>query len=328
MLTHHLNQLDSLDLEQVEFQLDQHTRSRKKGNQLSWSYSRHRLFNRCKRQYYLHYYGSRRVRSANDIVISTVWWLKQLTSMRAWIGTIVHRAARRLVNGLTDLEKSLTPDELVQYAQALFDDGIQASQRGRKSDYSRWVLLSEDAYQQPYDLTHAREKLATLTTNLFDHPAYDLIAKSQSIIENDSAFQSFKVDIAEVGEIAVYAVPDVLIVEGGEAIIIDWKSSTPKHEDMQSQGSIYSFYTYHMHQFSDENIRAIFAILDEPAMLQAKIDSHSVTRAMIADSVQQMSALFEDPHFQTVSIKDFPMTDELTRCETCSFRRICWRQGL
>lgn len=325
MLTHHLKQLNDLDLEQVEFHLDQHTRSRKKGGKLSWSYSRHRMFNRCKRQYYLHYFASKRVRTANDIVVSTAWWLKQLTSLRAWIGSVVHRAAQRLVASISEDAEDLSSARLADYTLALFDDGVQASQRESKSTYSRWVLLGEDAYGQPYDLPQARDKVQLLTTNLFNHPAYSLILDAQSVLENDNAFQSFTVDVENVGEVPVYAIPDVLISSDDVATIIDWKSSTPETEDMRTQASIYSFYTHQAHQFSEEEIRALFAVLDEHTIIDADTDTLVQTHQMIVDSVTQMTTLIEDTEYQTVSIKDFPMTDDLDRCATCSFRRLCWR---
>lgn len=325
MLTHHLKQLDTLDLEQVEFQLDQHTRSRKKGGQLSWSFSRYRLFNRCKRQYYLHYYASQRVRTANDAAVSAAWWLKQLTPVRAWIGSVVHRAARRLVESLQD-GAPLPEQELVDYALALFNDGADASARQRKSSYSRWVLLAEDAYHTTYDAEHARSNVAQFTAALVHHPALQLIIDANAVLENDNAFQSFTVNVPTVGDVAVYAVPDVLIeASSGRAVIIDWKSGAPKPEDMRIQASTYSFYTHRLHQFSEEAIRAVFAILDDPALLWAETDPLTDTQALITNSIQEMAGLLIDQDYQTVTIEDFPMTDDLVRCQTCSFRRICWR---
>ncbi len=80
--------LDSTTLQDLEITLALHTRERApvtRYTAFSWSVSRHSLFERCKRAYYLQYYATRRVVDARNRFISAVWWLKQVTTLRAWV---------------------------------------------------------------------------------------------------------------------------------------------------------------------------------------------------------------------------------------------------
>src|SRR5687767_12542950 len=87
---------DSLTLEKLEARLNKHTTDLvpvDRWTAFSWSASRDAMLERCARQYYLNYYGSRRVREAKDDLVSAVWWLKQISTHDAWIGTVVHEIA-------------------------------------------------------------------------------------------------------------------------------------------------------------------------------------------------------------------------------------------
>src|SRR5512135_586255 len=93
--------LDDITLADLEHELDRHTREIVEPDRwmmFNWSVSRHQMFESCKRQYYLNYYGARRVREAKSKAVSAVWWLKQVRPLKTWLGTVIHHVARQAVS--------------------------------------------------------------------------------------------------------------------------------------------------------------------------------------------------------------------------------------
>src|SRR6185295_17893700 len=77
--------LDEITLADLERELDRHTREivePDRWSMFNWSVSRHHMFEECKREYYLNYYGARRVREARSKIVSAVWWLKQVRPIK------------------------------------------------------------------------------------------------------------------------------------------------------------------------------------------------------------------------------------------------------
>jgi len=74
-------------------------------NNFSWSFSRHRVFEECRRRYYLQYYGSWNGWSADGPERARLAYrLKNMQSLPMWIGAIVHRIVERIVSDLRNRE--------------------------------------------------------------------------------------------------------------------------------------------------------------------------------------------------------------------------------
>jgi len=329
MRTINLQALERATRQGLEDELDDHTREMAPvtyWTAFSWSASRHSLFRRCLRQYYLYYYGSRRVREAKREVVSAIWWLKQVTPLRQWVGTVVHSAAQWAVRAHREGE---SPDDerLVERAVAYFREGVIASERGARLG-SRWVALYEHVYpDEPrrLDGVAAEELVADLTGALLQSDALALIRNRspEAIREADEPFQSFLFD-----GVKVFAIPDVLLEADDRITIIDWKTGDADDEMIPLQMGVYRMYANRTYGYPEEAIDALIADLagGGPAAppvggLPALADVEAFVRASIRAMVDKM----ENVDYHTVSISDFPMTDDLARCRRCAFKRACWR---
>jgi hypothetical protein len=329
--------LDRITLETLEETLDRHTRDQvpvDRWTAFSWSVSRHQTFERCKRQYYLNYYGARRVREADNPVVSAVWWLKQVTGIKTWIGSVIHEVAASALNAIRS-GREVDGEGLTKQARERYRACVRASARGVKCG-DRWVSLLRHAYpDDPIELSteDGEGRVEGLMETFLASEAYATIqsAPPQHIREVDEPFQSFELEgVPEVGAVKVFAIPDVLLHDGKSIRIIDWKTGEVEHEGIREQAGIYRLYAYQRYGLPEERIAVEIANL---AGRGESIEPVGGTPG-VADatrfaqrSIGAMVALIENMSYHTVKISDFPMTDDLSLCQHCGFKRACWRHG-
>lgn len=335
MRAKNLSILERISLTQLEVDLNRHTLDRIPVDQwtaFSWSISRRHMFERCKRQYYLNYYGARRVREAKSEVVSAVWWLKQVVGMKAWLGTVIHYAAGEAVMAHRD-GRSITRDALVDLAVRYYRDGVQASRRGIKHD-GMWVILFPDVYPEDepdLGIEEAGTLVETLVDSLLGSEGYAFATgqPASTIYEIDEPFQSFMLkDVPKLGEVKTFAIPDVLLHDGETIQIIDWKTGSVEVSSIRDQAGIYRLYAHHRYGLPGDQIGVLFAALgDDGSSVEAPGGTPSVeeARALAYDSILEMTALMDNVEYNTVAVKNFPRTDDLSLCQQCGFKRACWR---
>ncbi len=326
--------LERITLKELEKELDKHTLQQipvDRWTEFSWSVSRHRTFESCKRQYYLNYYGSRRVRDAKSQIVSALWWLKQVTSIRAWIGTVIHNAAQAALTALRDGQE-IDRDALASQAIDDYRAGIRASERGTKYN-DQWIVLFEHVYPgDPFsiDRDEAEQRVFDLAHTLLESEAYEQIkAQPSAIREIDEPFQSFYLSgLPGFDKVRIFAIPDVLLQEGNTVHIIDWKTGGVEGSEIRDQAGIYRLYAHHRYDVPQESITVSIADLDgggENAEPPGGTPGLDEAQALVAASIGAMVERIENLEFHTASIYDFPRTDDLTRCQQCGFKRACWR---
>ncbi len=327
--------LDHISLRDLEIALDLHTRELAKVTEytaFSWSISRHRMFERCKRQYYLNYYGARRVREARERVVSAVWWLKQVTLLSAWIGQVIHHLAATAVRAHRD-RQPIDEEELIEQTLEYYHAGIYASQRGARHE-GEWRVLFEHVYpNDPFSIDRdvAEVRVSDLAHTFFESEAWELIRSlpPQAVQEVDVSFQSFVLtEVPRLGEVRVFAVPDVLLLHDDKVIIVDWKTGDVTGRALREQAGIYRLYAQQVYGVPGEAIEIVLANLDdygESVEPPGGVPSVEESRAFALSSIQDMVALMENVPYNTVSIKNFPRTENLALCQWCGFKRACWR---
>ncbi|MBN1313125.1 MAG: PD-(D/E)XK nuclease family protein [Anaerolineae bacterium] len=335
MRADNLEILDRITLSELEQALDTHTREKvepDKWTAFSWSASRHKMFEDCKRRYYLNYYGARRVREAKNPVTSAVWWLKQVTPVRTWIGTVIHHVASLAVQAHRD-EKEIDEKELIDTATRYHWEGWLASKRGAKHD-GQWIILFEHLYPGDglsIDRDAAEALVVDLTRTFLASDAYGFIKylPPGAVREVDPPFQSFELTgVPAVGKLRVYAIPDVLLHDGQDIYIIDWKTGSAAHESIRWQAGVYRLYAHQTYLLPEQSIHVSIADLEntgESIEPTGGIPPLDETRTFISASVQAMLGRLDDVAYNTASIHSFPMTDDLAMCRQCSFKRACWR---
>lgn len=325
--------LDKMSLAELEKSLDKHTREIVEPDKwmlFSWSVSRHHTFESCKRQYYLTYYGSRRVREAKNPAVSAVWWLKQVTPLRTWIGSVIHHAAKIAVEAHRAGE-SIDANGLQKEVTKYYRDSMRASERGGKHD-DQWVVLFEHIYPEEYsiDRDQAEALIFDLTRTLLESEAFDFITSlpREAILEVDEPFQSFDFEFPTIGKKQVFAIPDVLLEHDDELYIIDWKTGDTAAPGIREQAGVYRLYAHQEYNVPEEKIHVTIADVGGNGQSldpSGGVPSAAESRAFIQRSAAAMLDRLEDVPYNTAAIRNFPMTDNLSLCQQCGFKRACWR---
>lgn len=335
MRAKNLSSLEFTTLDKLEKTLDAHTRQRippDRWSEFSWSVSRHSLFDRCKRQYYLNYYGARRVREANNELISAIWWLKQGISSKMWIGSVIHNIAQKAIAAHC-MGTPLLDKTLIDLALKAFEGGYKASERAAKYE-NQWVVLMEHLYPQDADITYlndARQTIHSLMEAFLNSTAYSLIKSlpPEAILENDEAFQSFVMQGApELESIRIFAIPDVLVQHDGRLTIIDWKTGDIERASIRWQAGVYSLYAHETYGIPPDAIDVWIVDLangGETVQPANGVPSLAESQQFITQSIRAMVEQMDYPVYNTVAIEKFPMTNDLSLCRTCPFKRACWR---
>jgi len=335
MRTDNLEILNQITLAELEKALNVNTLEKvepDKWTAFSWSVSRHKMFEDCKRRYYLNYYGARRVREADSPVVSAVWWLKQVTLLRTWIGTVIHHVAGLAVRAHRD-GKRVGEKEVVDEVVRYYHGGLLASERAAKHD-GQWVVLFEHLYpgdRFSIDRDAAEALVVDLARTLLESDAYGFIKSvpPQAVREVDEPFQSFELpDVPLVDKLRVFAIPDVLLYDANEIYIIDWKTGDAAREGIRWQAGVYRLYAHQAYNLPATAIHIAIADLEntgESIDPTGGVPSLDETRAFVQASARAMLERLDDVAYNTVSIGNFPLTDRLELCQQCGFKRACWR---
>jgi hypothetical protein len=335
MRSKNLSVLDRTTLAELETILDRHTRDRVPPDQysaFSWSVSRHSLFDRCKRAYYLNYYGARRVREANNPMVSAIWWLKQGRPLKMWIGSVIHHVAQQAVKAHS-VGLPYTDDEVIDLALAYFQGGLTASRRGAKHE-NEWIVLLEDLYPDrfpPFDPDAVSHIVLDLARSFLESEAYALILSlpPEAILEIDEPFQSFNmVGVPQLDEVRIFAIPDVLLRIDDRITIIDWKTGDAERESIRDQAGVYRLYAHEKYGLPEDQIDVqIVDLANGGVSIQPPGGTPSVAEAreFITHSIAAMVERMDYPVYNTAAINAFPLTDDLSLCRECPFMRACWR---
>ena len=236
--------------------------------------------------------------------------------------------------------KTATREEIVNQAVALFRDGVNASRRGTKLD-NQWIVLLEHVYPNdppsvPGDNPEqAAEQIVRERANtFFDSEGWQLIQRHppEHVAEADESFQSFQLDgVPEMpGGVTVFAIPDVLLHDGERITIIDWKTGGVDYESIRQQAGVYLLYAHLTYGLPEEaidvriaDLGATGALVDPPGGTPSLAEAETFVRGSIAHMFASMQSI----EYNTVAIQDFPQTSDLHECQSCGFKRACWRHS-
>ncbi|MFL5343206.1 MAG: PD-(D/E)XK nuclease family protein [Hyalangium sp.] len=302
-------------------------------NDFSWSKSRHEKFSECLRAYYLYYYRSwggweaEAPKEARELYV-----LKKLNNRYTWAGSVVHECVRDV---LLDIRAG-RPVELAEVearARRLMQDDFRHSakkaywtQKYRKAftglvEHEYAEALPDEVWKQNWETVRAA--LGWFFSSRW--PALARTLKPAQWLEVDAGydFSSFTLD-----GVKVFAIPDFAYVdEAGVPVVVDWKTGKVR-DGYDEQVLGYALYVSQRYKFPVEKVRASLVYLNEGLEQDVQVDLTAMEafKARFAQSVAGMRAVLGDPATNTP--KDatvFPMTEDVSQCARCAFRRPCGR---
>jgi CRISPR/Cas system-associated exonuclease Cas4 (RecB family) len=294
-------------------------------NEFSWSPSRHRMFDSCKRQYYYNYYGSWGgwYRDA-DPQIQLLYRLKKMTSIPQLVGTVVHDAISRILKALQS-GRDVPPPSLETYARKLFDQHLRDSKQQRwLHSASKYTNLFEHYYAEPFseaDQKNASDRIASNLSAFFASKPYSIL--QTTLPEHYLSIE--KLTSFTFANTKLWVSLDVAVRRKSGIYVFDWKTGRERSAD-RHQLAVYALYatTQWGVALSDLQLQDVYLQSDSVSKVDLSSDDLDQTRTFVTESTAAMRALLDDPEQNTASQDTFPMTDNTHLCNTCPFKAVCY----
>jgi len=297
-------------------------------NTFSWSLSRQRLFDECRRKYYLHYYRSwSGWEDDADPAARLAYRLKQIVTLEMWIGDLLHS----LIEGhLSRLRRGFRPrsQPLHEQARSLLN------QQWRQSLEQRWrenPKHNRNLFAHYYGIEISDQRRGQLRDRLFtclDHFCESPLLDRLVAAEPDAWLAVEELDTFLVDRTPVYVKIDCAVRLDERTLLIDWKSGKRSPRDAD-QATCYALYAMQKWNVGFENLRAlpIYLLTDETSEQTITAEQALAMQERIVSSMHVMREVLADPAANVAREEDFPMTDEMRCCQQCNFHEICHGPG-
>jgi len=308
--------------------LDAHTQQPALGqlkNRFSWSYSRGAKYRGCPRAYYYHYYAAWEGWQPHaPEPVRRAYLLKNLTSIRQWVGTLVHEAIKFALSRLK-AGQPVANDALLAQMRRRARTNFEDSQSGRY----RQKPNEKTGFQEHYYGVSLADKLwanawaeaEQYLRTFLDSALYAGLRRQPPHTFLDvETLQSFT-----VAGTKVWVQIDLARQVEGVIYLYDWKTGSLDESDLNYQMGIYGLYARQV--WATANIRAVVYLLKEERLLEFTLapDTLETVQSRVEADTARLQALLVDPPANLAALRRFPMIDDLSVCRRCQFRELCGR---
>lgn len=296
----------------------------------TWSWSRSRTYDMCRRRYWFDHYGARDGwrRPVGDRA-RALYELKTLRTRPQWLGIKVHDAAAWTLQRWREGD-DVALDDLVE----------DTARRARREigDARRGLHALDPRRHVGFDVLHHGDdpgdaaweawvdELGELVRIWWDHPVTRRLAAAPDRIVEVEELQRIV-----VGAVPVFVALDVLVRDRhGGLTVVDWKSG--RHHDPEvvaRQLAVYGLYVQRRHRRSG---RIIGLEADLRSNGFHRVDLTPTRLGDAADAVhasaQAMASFLTDPDVDAVEEGLFePLPVDSPPCAHCCYRSVCREDG-
>ncbi|HUT22939.1 MAG TPA: PD-(D/E)XK nuclease family protein [Sumerlaeia bacterium] len=295
-------------------------------NNFSWSFTRHKTFQECRRLYYYTYYGywggwsddaPDRARLA--------YRLKKMMNLPMWLGDLAHRMAERILGDLRNRELNSLENYQKQTRKLLNREWAQSIEKKWQWKPKYNVNLFEHYYgveMTAEQRVEARDKIYRCLSHLMESEIFARLGR----LRPEEWRSVEKLDQFVVGEQPVYVKVDCATACNGAMTIYDWKTGQ-ETEETGIQLGCYALYAFQVWRAPLESQRLVCFYLD-PNIVQEHTptaDELIETKDFILTSMEEMIAALDSTADENVACEgNFPMTAHRGRCHRCFFRELCF----
>jgi len=291
-------------------------------NNLTWSFSRDRLFKDCRRAYFFNYYLSWGGwdKDAPDN-IRKAYILKNIRTVDAWVGDLVHQLIKWIIENRLS-SKDIAFDEAKDKAKTiLLKTWEQSRAQLWKNDVKNNLNLYEHYYNIEYTQDQLKEKLSKVVNSLLNIYQSGFI-KFLASLSKDNFLTIDELDSFEFLGVKMFAIPDFAFKKDGLFFLYDWKTGKPYEKDI-FQLSFYMLYAQYKWKADIKDMRIVPVYLTQDSISFSPITPVSIdeVKTYAKSSLQDMKAVLisEDKADEKLC----PKTTELWRCKNCKFKEIC-----
>lgn len=291
--------------------------------ELSWSFSRDRLFKECRRAYYYYYYASWEgwERTADEFT-RRAYILKNVRNIDAWIGDIVHQIIKWIIESKLS-GKDVALEAAIKKAKGLL------MKTWEQSCTKMWVTNPKhnlNLFEHYYKREPAREKLSLKLQkvtksirNIYDTGLFQLLID----LPADNILRIDELDSFNFEGIKIFAIPDFALGSDG-CTLYDWKTGKRSDTDVL-QLSCYILYAIYKWGMPSDRIKIVPVYLTEEAVSLNPVGVISIddVRNYIRKSIKDMKEILLDVDANNIDFERCSQTNDTWRCKSCKFQEIC-----
>ncbi len=294
----------------------------------SWSLSRARTFEECRRRYYYHYYSAHNGWEAGAPAPARLAYrLKQLTNLYFVLGDALHRVARLAVESARSGGEAPTVARLEQAVRDRLNHAYRSSRDrdGFIRAPNRVVMLHDFYYGRGPSrstIERVRARIAPGVANLLGSESFRAVTRPPLVpLLECEAGSSF-----DYSGLKVYAVPDLLYVDtSGHVVVVDWKSGE-EDESHPEQLALYALYAHRAYGYSPARIVGRLEYLTTGHGQEVALGAADLERAeaLIARSSRAMQEYLADSARNVPLPRErFALAGDRTGCGWCNFYELC-----
>jgi len=294
-------------------------------NEFSWSFSRHRKFNTCKRQYYFHYYGSwGGWKKSADEFPQKLFLLKNMTTLPMLAGEVTHKIISVVLEALKEGREMLVENAETEVIQ-LFKKAWRESKNG---EWKTSPKAKANLFEHYYDQNPTDDELLEIKDVMIESIRGFYLSDSFAFIKTLSPrewltkedFDSF-----DFFGTRVWVKLDFAVKHGKRLNIYDWKTGKKISED-ETQLAVYALYALSKWGIELNNIRLFDIYLKKQLPVKVKVNDVLINNAkdVMVQSMGEMRELLDDEFENRASIDNFPMVENSAFCKRCFFKKICY----
>lgn len=303
-------------------------------NDFSWSKSRHAIFEKCERSYFLRYYQSwEGWETTAPPETREAYVLKNLENRFSWSGKVSHATMSTALE-LIRQRKPMDPAKLIDDAHKTMQLDFQNSKakrywvkRSRKEfggliEHELDENLPVDEWRGIWNATEAgltwwfKSKWVELAKSL----------KPEQWLATDT--KDFSNLATEHRGIRFYGLPDFAYLDDAGATVVDWKTGKPRSGfDAGVVG--YAIFLQSKFGLDASTMTGKLAFLRDGSEREMKITADVLDSFNEAydHSVERMKSklLGKGEKNRPLPAEAFPLTKDLEACSRCAYRRTCKR---
>ncbi|MBI4583221.1 MAG: PD-(D/E)XK nuclease family protein [Planctomycetes bacterium] len=292
-----------------------------------WSFSAHRTFRKCPRQWFFKkIYAHAR---AKDPLRREAHRLSKLEGIQAWRGKLVDTVISETIVPSISRKHPCGLDEAKKIADQLF-----ALQRAQRMAPAGQVGFFEAEYHQPLTekmFDGARLEIHTALENFYRaEPVWKLLQQAKALVRQRPL--SFR-----HGTVSIRVVPDLITFQSPLVpAVLDWKVNAYPMRDYWLQlvtGAIgvtrcnpHRDWPSGATQHEPHEVQLL-----EVQLLTGDVRFHTLSEAdvhdaddFIAISASEMELACGGSNPKDLQPEDFPVASDPKACQTCAFKKLCW----
>lgn len=294
-------------------------------NEFSWSYSRHRTFSTCKREYYYRYYGSwGGWEYYADELTQRLYRLKNMITLPMLVGDVVHRMISVALESLKEGHE--IPSERVE--ADVIDEFKKAWRQSKKREWKTAPKRKVNLFEHYYGGNPTEQELLELRDTMIDSIHGFYLSDSYRFIKTLSPREWLtkeELDSYIFQGTKIWVKLDFAARHGERIYLYDWKTGKGVTED-ETQLAVYALYAQDKWGIDLKDLRLFDIYLKKQLPVKMKLSKGTVETAkdVILQSINGMVDLLDDQTKNTAKIDSFPMVEDMAVCRRCSFKEVCY----